>query len=179
MKKGVYITIISIALITILLILSGCGKEKDDSSVLKKKAAEKSKEISEKKAEEKLESSKKKASQELVNFKCTIENAHSIYFLKGKASVKTDYSESWLLEDGYYSKIEMQDGIYLIKNPADESEMSFEDMMSAYRTSKTIPNMDCTLGIVKESDVTLPNYPIITPEEHGQKIIEELGLGMQ
>jgi len=115
-----------------------------------------------------------KISQEAVNFKCVIANVQTIYFLKGDAKIESDGRESWLIGDKYYMKMDIGGTDYLIEYPAAESEMTSEDMVDTYKTSKAVPNLDCQIGVVKESDLALPDLEILDSEEFQQKLTEEM-----
>ena len=113
-------------------------------------------------------------SQQLVNFRCTLADGRTIYFLKEKAKVVSPTGESWLNDDGYFAKFTIDDKDYLVHYPAEESDMSFEAMMTTYEVSKTSPGYDCELNVVQESDVDLPDIEVITPEELGDLMMQQM-----
>ncbi len=116
-------------------------------------------------------------SQELVNFRCTLADHRTIYFLQDKASVKSEAGESWLNDEGFFAKFSIGGKDYLVKYEAEESEMTFEDMYVAYETSKTTEGFDCEINVVTEADVTPPDLEIITPDELADKMLAEMMAG--
>jgi hypothetical protein len=162
---------IIIACLFALLLISGCAGRTDNK--LADKANEKMQESAVQQAEAAAEKAEEEASQELVNFKCTIADLETIYFLKGDAKVESARGESWLTEDGFFSITEVNGQEYLLKMPAEQTTITYENMMQTYQMSKTLDTHDCEIGVVKEEDVTPPqDLEVITNEEMADIMME-------
>ena len=169
---------LAIILAISLLFLAACGGN-DDQSALQQKAAEKQVEYAIDAAEDAVEEAAHEASQELVNFKCVIADMQTIYFYKEKAKIKSDWSESWLNDDGSFYVMNLGGVDYLIQQPAEQSEMDREGMMTTYYTSKTVDNIDCELDVVTEADVALPDLEILSDEEFQELLMEDIMAGYE
>jgi DNA polymerase I-like protein with 3'-5' exonuclease and polymerase domains len=164
---------IIIACLFALLLISGCAGRTDNA--LANKADEKMQESAVQQAEEAAEQAEQEAKQELVNFKCTIANVQTFYFLRDKAKVVSAAGESWLNDDGFFYITEIDGKEYLVNGDMDEAEVSFDSMMQTYQISQTMDNYDCQLNVVTEADVTPPSdLEIITPEELTNMMLEQM-----
>ncbi len=164
MKKYVLIM-----MIVLLLIVSGCGNPKSaDNNADNKGLKSGSVDDATNKADDNVA-----IDQELVNFKCVIADVQTIYFLKNKAAVESPAGKTWIIDDKVYIKMEIQGEDYLIEYPASErNDVNTEDMKSTYITSKSVPNVDCEINVVKESDVALPDLEILSEEGFQNKLTE-------
>lgn len=169
MKKPIAILII---LLISALFLTACGDD-DEQNALKKRTAERVGEVAEDKAEDAKDKAKLEKSQKLINFECDIANIQQIYFLKGDMKMVTPNTEAWLIDDKYYVKMNSGGRSYLVTYPGEESEMDAKDMMTTYTTSKTLDNIDCKLGTVSESMMTLPSDLEVIDEDEFQDRIEQ------
>ena len=114
-------------------------------------------------------------SQELVNFQCTIAGLQTFYFLKEKVKIVSPAGESWLNDDGYFTKVEMDGDVFLVQYPVEESEMNYADMKVTYEVSKKNEVYDCELDTVTEDIVTVPDLEVITPEDLANKMLAGFG----
>ena len=101
----------------------------------------------------------------------------TIYFYQDKAKIESFDRESWLIGDEFYAINLVGDTEYLVQFPSEESEMTVEDMMGAYRTSKSVEGIDCELDAASEAIVTLPDLEIITNEELGEMMLDQMMAG--
>ncbi len=108
------------------------------------------------------------ADQSLVNFKCSMGGVQDYYFYKNKMKLESPSSEGWIIDDIYYFKMDIGGKDYLVTGMMDDQKISNEDMMEMYKTSKAVPNMDCTLGAASAAIVTLPDLEILNEEEFGE-----------
>ncbi|MBN2457739.1 hypothetical protein JXB31_01250 [Candidatus Woesearchaeota archaeon] len=171
-----YRILMACLMVVLLLVVSACSKSDNPDDALKDKAADMAGEQVAEKAGDVAEEAAHQLSQENVNFRCTIKPTQQIFsFLKGDAKITSPNGESWLIADKYYIKVNLGDKDYLVKYEGEESELDSEGMMNVYALSKTTATYECELGVVKESDVTLPDLEIISPEEMGEKMLGDMG----
>jgi hypothetical protein len=118
---------------------------------------------------------KSKSSNEAVNFKCDLVGSQTMYYLKDKGKIKINEQSIWIEGDSYFMPMEISGVTYLIKYPSfDNPDMTLQNMKEIYTMSKSVPNIDCFLDVVKESDVEKPNYEVLTEDEYQQKVMDEM-----
>ena len=175
MVKGDKMNKITIAVCLIfMLLLVGCSG-KNSQNKLANKAEEKYEQQEEYQEQQEQEQEEFEESQEKVNFKCVIAGVQTIYFLRDKAKIESVGRESWLNDDGFFAIMEVNEKEYLVQFPAEESEITFEGMMTTYDVSRTNDAYDCELDVVTEEIVTLPDLEIISNQEYGDLLIEGFG----
>ncbi len=162
------------ALIVAVLLASGCTTEQSPQDMAKEAALDTGQEMVQDSVGGAVEQVADDAGQQLVNFKCVLADGREIYFLKEKASVKSEAGQSWLNDDGYFALFDIDGTQYLVEYPAEQSDMSFDDMMTTYTVSKTSPGYDCELNVVTEADVTPPDIQVITPDELGELMLQQM-----
>ena len=100
----------------------------------------------------------------------------TFYFLKGEAKIEAPGRESWLNEDGFFVKADINGQSYLVQYEAEEREMTTEAMQTNYAMSKTSDIYDCELGVVTEAIVTPPtDLEIITPDQMAEMLLGAMG----
>lgn len=122
-----------------------------------------------------------KGDQEAVNFKCDVENMGTISFFKGDAVVETPNGKTWIIGDDVYVVMNLNERDVLIKysEGSGMEPMTKEDMRDTYKTSKMTPGVDCTLDVVTQADVTLPELEILTEQGFQDELMAEMTKGMQ
>ncbi|RMF90648.1 MAG: hypothetical protein D6733_03255 [Methanobacteriota archaeon] len=149
------------------------GKEAVD------RAKDKAADLAAETAAQKAKAEAKKASQELVNFKCTMADGTTMYFLKGKGKVTSPGGNTYLDNEGVYTVMDAGGEQVLVKFPVEEATMDMDDMKAAYESSKVTDTYDCELNVVSEADVAMPDMPIMTMDEYQARLMEGLGnMGM-
>ena len=120
-------------------------------------------------------------SDDVVNLKCSNAMLQTFYFLGEDVKIEAigKERESWVLDGWHYMKMEFSDGVFLVKQkPPEDIKMTIEAVNVAYKTSKKYEGLDCEVGVVTEDDVKLIDLPIITNEEMGQKMLNEMMKGV-
>jgi len=161
-------------ILALLLLVVGCSPEQVVKSTIQDEVSEATRAAARNVASEAVEVVDK-AAQDFINFKCTVAGMQTIYFLKDKAKMVQAGRETWLNEDGFFSKVEINGNSYLLKSPANGAQYSFKDLMQMYEFSKHDKNYQCEKDTVTEDMVALPDYEIITNEQMAQMALQ----GMQ
>jgi hypothetical protein len=118
-------------------------------------------------------------SNEEINFMCCNAMEQCFYFLGEKdvyINAIDGERESWLLDGKYYYKMTVGSTTYLVNDITqfDDYKMSVDAMVVSLKTSEKYPGFDCEKGVVTEDHMKLPDYPMITNEELGELMIQQM-----